>query len=549
MKYKNHPIILFKSLGLVFFSLLIIVSMLISMVTEGIKKVGWSEVKNTLQGLFKYLSSMDFSSTNKYVLLGVIAYFLWIIFSFIRYFFYWKNSEIVLTEEHLHSNRVGLFYKAHKQVPLKKISNVNLKRNLFYTLFNVYEVKVDIDSSETANEADYSIVLSNQNAHKLMNDIYRIKGVEKGSHATKHNIKDTITNDNIKVDDSKNNNDSIKTENIKFAYKFGFWESIRHLILDLAMINIVLTVIGIISVKYGSLFILLVAVLSVFKQLIQSFDRAFGFQIQREKDTIQLSYGLMNTNTFTIPLSNVISISTHQSILARVFKKKCLKLNLIGFANNPNETGLISLYMSEKELEEYAEKVIPELSMFEENKQILIDNGKLNSSDTLNNAEILSDNKTLNSSKLSDIHNEGNPVIEKPNNVLYYHFMLYSILFLPFGIIISIPLKMYWIIFIPVPLIFLMSLISFYKVRIRITDKSIIAIKGIFSKETEIFPYSKIESVKLSQNIISKNFNICSLTVFYKGGALGVDSFDTGYYKVGTFDEIMKYYKNGEKKQ
>lgn len=411
----------------------------------------------------------------------------------------YKNFSIRLNETGICSEYKGMLKNKKKEVPLSHISNVNLNANIVYLLFGLREVKIDINSSETAMEDDYSIVLKKSQAEELKDKIREYSSENNGYTMNLQNESYIKTYDDKDV----------------FEYKFNLNEVLRHILLSTGPFTAILFISGVISKlgdKNGSL--LFISIFIIIKDILSGINDFYGLRLVADRESIHISHGITEIKTFDIPRKNIISISTSQSFLARIFGYKCISLDVIGMGNISGEGNLASLYMRTKKLEDYSKKSGLEIELEE---------------------KISTDGK----------------YIYKPYNKLYkYYFMssLWTLLLVLFAPYIS-QNRLIQILSLPISLLASVT-IAYMRAHIKninMSSKSFVIVSGIFSKTTEIVPYTKIDIVEKKQNFVQKYLGLASVNIYMRDHKAGKTVENTGLYLESTFDPLIDYYLNGEK--
>ncbi|SFE54935.1 PH domain-containing protein [Peptostreptococcus sp. D1] len=506
--YRNSPVIILKAFNII----ALIMTSTIFFIIKYVEKAASKNQSNS-----SIIKSIDYwikqILANKYATIMLILLMLVTVVLLFRYFFYWKSSNIIVDKETVYSNKIGLFFKNRKQVNIKNIANVNLKGGIFYRFLGVYNVTIDINSSETANEFDYSIVLAKRKAHELSDIIAK-------------SIQLNVKPENISF--NKNDTFSCDTENFPKEYAFTSKEFVIHLIMNISLINVALFIFGIIS-SFGSSYILLIIAFAyTIKHIITEMNKSYNLHVKRFDEKITISYGFLSTNKFDIPIDKIIYAYTEQSFMAKIFGYKCIRIDTIGLSNNENETGLISLYLNNDKLKYISSIILPELY-----------------DDLILSSAV---HKSSKSKEISNTSNEASKrLLSRAASALYYYLIYLSIVLIPIGILIYIPFKSPWILLAIAPIIIILSVFFYLNEKLCIDKHSITSVKGIFTSKKSVIPVDQIEALALEQNLLQKIFKLKSLVIYFRGGAFGKTLEVIRHFDEDTFNDIVEYYINGEK--
>lgn len=506
--YRNSPVIILNAFNII----ALIMINAIYFITKYVEKSASKNQSNSsiIKNIGYWIKQI---LENKYATNILILLMLVTIALLFRYFLYWKNSNIVVDEETVYSNKIGLFFKNRKQVNIKNIANVNLKSGIFYRFLGVYNVTIDINSTETANEFDYSIVLPKREAHELADII---------SKAIQSDVKFENAEFN-KKDDS-----SCDSENFSREYAFTNKEFIIHLIFNVSLINIVIFISGIISSFRSNYILLIIAFAYTIKYIIVQMNKSYNLHVKRFDEKITITYGFLNTNKFDIPIDKIIYAYTDQSFMAKIFGYKCILIDTIGLSNNENETGLISLYLKSDKLKHISSIILPEFY------DDLILSSSVNKNDK---SEEVSNTSNKSSKKL----------LSRPFSAFYYYLIYLSTILIPIGILIYIPFRSLWILLAIASIIILLSTFFYINGKMCIDKYNITSVKGVFTSKKSIIPIEQIEALKLEQNLFQKLFKLRSLVIYFRGGAFGKTLEVIQNFDEDVFNDIAEYYINGEK--
>lgn len=347
---------------------------------------------------------------------------------------------------------------------------------------------MDTDSTETLKNADYQLVVKMKDAVLIKNLINSLK---------EENQEYIFENDIEEI----NENYIVKT--------FSGKDILRHIFLSISpivtLIQIGLVMFPIIfdeqaKISLPIVFLVILVYLGIF--ITRQLNRINNLTITRKTNEIDISYGFLTTEHFSVPINKIQSLESEQSFFARVFNYKIYKINAVGVGNEKEESNILNVYLKSNEADKNLKDMLPEFKI------------------------------------------ESNFI---PQNINYIKYL--SIIYLIVALIFSTILvynNYFWISLI-FDLILIIAIILQLKYNyISLQSDRIVIKRGLFSVLTRTVYYEKIDTITIHQNILSKIFKIQKLKVTFRGKT-GKDNIYTGYFKEGFFDKIVEFYRNGEK--
>lgn len=431
-----------------------------------------------------------------FVIVGVVSYLRYLNFTFLLDT---ENEEFIITE--------GVFNKTKTAIQLHKIQQVNINQSFIQRLIGVYELDVDTAGSNKKEGAIKAI------SHELALELkFRLleNEVKKNSSDTKEPKFEKSTEKSLqdetpfikisflsllKIGITSNYGKSISLLLLFFITISDYIKRITGRdVLNDKTIDIYVNKNFIIQTVAILVLLLLASVLVI--NLVRIVFRYFDYKITRQKGSLLLSFGLLNTKS-TIIKPEKVQITT---VTSNYFQKK---MNLVELKIRQATSG-------EKEERKSAIE-IPGCSESESDAIL----------------------KLL----FGEVPKKG--LMLKPN----FRTLGFS-LFLSIGLPLSgFAAFGYWIMPVIfgygylVPLyIFLVGLVQFFKFknnRLFIDDHFIIKQSGAWDISNEIIKPTKIQSITTSQLFWHKNLNIGSITLHTAGGEIS--------FQLGNFATIKKY--------
>lgn len=329
--YRYHPLYIVKP---VFRSLLVFVIFF------------GQELVNIFEGnfSFKELKSEGWL-TVLFIALGIFILFLLplIINAGITYF----KSEVVLSEKTLNYRKITFFSKTSKETPLNQITNLNFNRGILDRIFSTVDLHLDIDSTQTASESDYSILLSLEDAEefKKMFNQYRESHQERENFDLEKNLK--------------------KHKLYNFQYEYSSHEIWRHIFLSSSFFIIVLAITLEIFIFTDylanfSLFAIVLLIIPFAVDIIKNISQYYAYKVKANKQSITWQSGFFENKEFSISKSNICAIQVKQSLLARIFQYYSLDIEVVGVGNDGQELMTLVLYKKKEELLKIFNEILTE---------------------------------------------------------------------------------------------------------------------------------------------------------------------------------------------
>ncbi len=328
------------------------------------------------------------------VLLGLLAFFLIIgiiVFFQIRR---WRRTYIEIDETNMTLHRATLVRKDYV-IAMQNISSINQEQTLVQKIFGVYTMKIDTNTTATADETDISIILNRKKSvefREVIDERLRMvaNAASTATTATTANTSSAANTDNpgASVTDPYNHLDvvfenpeiaglgweALSEDNCDISYSAG--ETVKHsilstgfagLLLAIAAIGVAVIVADEIELSSNGLMDLLlaaiaviVAVWSIVGAAVKKYLLYYNFRAKRDGDYILLQYGLTTTRRFRLPVDKINTVYVKQSGLARIFKLYEVHISAIGLGDGDDEIKNVLLYGNRSETRENLMKLLPE---------------------------------------------------------------------------------------------------------------------------------------------------------------------------------------------
>ncbi|MCT4632417.1 MAG: PH domain-containing protein [Firmicutes bacterium] len=488
VEFRNHVLIIFKKIIGLFIAVAIFLARLIDKVN-----------------IFEEGGAV-------FIILAVVSFLLILVTT--NAYIKWKNTIYTISNGYLNYKYRGLFRKKNKEVRLSQISNINLERSLLDKVFSIGKVKIDISSSHTAKETDFEILLS-------MNEAERIKEIL--SLKTSNEVVEEVLADETNIASEEHKDFTACVENIKrinfknifdrsiisglskkgsysgqsHTRNFTPWEGIRHSVFDISIFSILFFGFALFMMfsemkDKGRIVALFIILRSVY-DLAKSLNEKINFSCKREGDHLEIQYGMMNTDRFTIPVNKITGIGSKQSLFSRMFGYTALRITAVGVGNDKSENQMMSLYMKNTELDDYLSKILPEYQL-------------------------------------------ENSYMKQSVKVLFISLIPSLTVCISLGYMLSgffEDWRMY-IYIISTCLALLNPFLGYLNEGLHVTEESIVIQKGVFRIIRETIDYSEIDQISLIQGPLYRLVGLRKLKIMYKGNS-GAKTLVSGYYSGEVF--------------
>jgi putative membrane protein len=447
---------------------------------------------------------VKFDSLNKLLFFGSIAAVVVLIgvISYLQYLFFTfhideENNEFVIQK--------GVFNKTRITIQLHKIQQVNINQSLIQRLVGVYKLEIDTAGSDK-KEASISAIsheLATILKERLINHSQQETIVDSDKIAIEENATSFIKIGILSLVKIGFTSNYIKSFALIFVFFTTIIENLQQLNTDVinedevthyldALPNITSFIIVV------GIFIVLILIVNLFRTILKYFD----FTIQKNKQAIILSYGLLSTKNTLLNPNKVQKIKITQNY----FQKK-LDVTTIG------------VHQASSDVEKVKEKdqiEVPGCNETERNAILILLLGKLPKKGT---------QYLPNWRKLA---------------VNLFFFLLVPILitlFLNYNT--EFVTWTEWFVYTSVFFVFagIMLWFSFKNYKLFVSNDFIIKQNGAWDIDTTIIEPYKIQAIETQQFFWQKATNIGSVTLSTAGGTL---SFTTGNYS--EIKELVNYW-------
>lgn len=272
-------------------------------------------------------------------------------------FFAWKRTYISVTNENFIYDKRTVFFQKKVNVKLLQISTVNFQKGIVDRIFGTYTVKLDIDSSATAEKTDFHLVFKEDLAKAFEAEILSAKG----EHATSANDNSCTASPIqelapiISFDTGRILLHSLFMTPIWGAIAFGA-----------ALAGVSVPFMELSPIFYPIVFLLglpVALILSFLSSLLRNVFLYHNFTLSKNQNELVISFGLITKRTFRLPLSKTNAVIVKQSFFGRIFGMYYAEIINVGMGNEQERLSPVFCLMLKKQaLERVLEEAVPEFA-------------------------------------------------------------------------------------------------------------------------------------------------------------------------------------------
>ncbi len=475
---RNHITIIFERLGFVFFTLLLF---------------GLNSLQNSVNEIFNpdFWRSLTAEATdlnNVAVVFGGIAFLVFVLVVLLVSLRYWQKTFFYIDGQNFIFERKTLF-KKYSKLPIANISTVNVQRSIFERLVGTGKVKLDLNSSHTANRTDFAFVLPVALAEELRNTLANIKAGTQGDGSL---VPDITGEPSPCV---------ARREIISFSAA----EVLRHKVLSIPIVQGVVAISAVIgaSVPNGEaawnmqsfINLMLFGIAGYAGVMIWGALNLAGYRVESDDKHLYINCGLIKKTSYTFAYEKVNAVFIKQPVLARIFGLYSIEVAVVGLGNEKAETPQLCLLVNKDQME----KVIAQCA-----------------------ADFTCGGMTIPSHKAALI----------PAAVQTVFFSALTLLLLA----TSFPYT--WLTFAGVFVLSALGGWLSYKTKTIAYDNDVFHYsKGIFAKQKAMFKYGDIQDTRIKTNLLLRGMNVGRLSLNILSGAK-MKAHTTGYFKLPDLETV-----------
>ncbi len=474
---RNHITIIIERLGVVFLTLILAIS---GNISNSLNRIFDPEF---WKGLFSEASSLN----DTVVVLGGLGLLLIVGIVLSIAFLHWLKTFFYIDGQNFIYERKTLF-KKYSKLPIANIATVNIQRSVFERFAGTSKVKLDLNSSHTANRTDFSFVLRQNDAEALRSTLYTLKARQDANNPAKTK---TVTTES-----------SLRQPVISFSNT----EVIRHKLLSIslwqALAGIFVIFVAPLLDAQGSrdlksiLPVALVTLAGAAALMIWGTLNLLGYTVERDEKNIFIQCGLIKKTSYTFESQKIHAVFVKQPVLARIFGLYSIEVAVVGLGNEKAETPQLCLLVNKAQ----AEKVLLQCA-----------------------ADFECQGTTIPSHKAALIPATIQALVP---TVAVLVFFMYSLF--PYAYAVSAATFIF---------IALRGWLSYKTKTIAYDDSVFHYAKGIFSKRKVMFKYGNIQDTRIKTNFLLSRLGAGRMSLNILSGSK-MKAHQTGYFELPHFEQV-----------
>ena len=267
-------------------------------------------------GVFSSLETASFApgyflAISGLFILGSLAVSFW-------FYLVWKNFDFEITEDTF-DIRSGVIQKKKREIPLHRIQNVDVRRNIFQRALGIAKVNLETAGGQTSEASLKYVEL--EKAQGIQEKVRRLKQKdlsveESSSESPLFEISEkelgilSVTSLNMAA---------ISAIAVAFSF-FGF----AGQFVEEAVNALGFAFLGFIAV--GAVLV------SVLISAASNINKYYGFKLYRQGDSLEYERGLLNRSEGSIPFEKIQNLRIEENPLKRLFGYSTLKVETAGYS-------------------------------------------------------------------------------------------------------------------------------------------------------------------------------------------------------------------------
>jgi len=283
---------------------------------------------------------------------------------------YYRASGYKLTDKEIKCNR-GVLFRKRSVLDYTKVHAINKKQSLFHRIFGIAILTVDSGSTNTAHQAEITIIEKAKTVDALMVELNARKEGDVQTAAPLENEVLLSDKDSLYRFTSKKKMLYTLIHIVSTAFFTALFGIFAIVVLGVCKLLLQLDGLG----TWGEYFLysvlitvgamLLFSLFSFIGYTIQSFVRYHNFSITKRGNDIQISFGLLERHTNTFSYDRIKAVKISQGLVQRMLGFAMIKLEVIGYTNNGGndnnaELGVLVPFCKYDEVGEILCRVLPD---------------------------------------------------------------------------------------------------------------------------------------------------------------------------------------------
>lgn len=283
---------------------------------------------------------------------------------------FYRTSGYELTDKEIRCHR-GVLFRKRSVLDYQRVHAINKKQTLFQRLFGIAVLTVDSGSTNTAHQAEITIIEKAETVDALLSALHTLK--EGGTPAPTPAQEEVLLSDRDSLYRFTSKKKLLYTfiNIVSTAFFTAVFGVLAILVIGLCKLLLQLDGLG----TWGEYFLvallitvgatLLFSLFSFIGCMIHSFVGYHNFAITRRGNDIQISFGLLERHTNTFSYDRIKAAKISQSLVQRMLGFAAIKLEVIGYMNDSGnnegaELGVLVPFCRYAEIGEILGRILPD---------------------------------------------------------------------------------------------------------------------------------------------------------------------------------------------
>lgn len=402
------------------------------------------------------------------VFVGIVSLsLLWEYVVWRRYDYYFEEDSLRITH--------GVFRRDEREIPYRRIQNVNIKKNIVQRVLDI--AKVDFETAGGADtEASLKYVKQDE-ARNIQERVKQFKREKEGEEKTEEEEREKLF-ELSSTDLLAYSFLSVNTKSIAIGLtSLGLLSSVGVGLAD----GIGLAPVLVLSVL-GIFFIAVMWVFNAASNYIQYYD----FKLWRERDTLEYERGLLNRSEGSIPVEKVQGVSIEENFLKRQIDYATMKIETAGLSNEQQvKSDEVAVPLAKRwEVIEFAQR----LEAFQDLDVMSI------------------------------------PSRARRRYIGRYSIGLGALVAAGFFVNTYVISFNYLFLLLLVPFTLVAAHLKWANKGYQLQDTHFISVNGFWSRRTAVTPYYRVQNLIQTETVFQRRWNLSSLTLDTAGNLISSDS-------------------------
>lgn len=339
---RNHITVVAERLGFVFVMLAVVAVNFLQQSLEG-------DFSNLFSASFwRYM--LDSAAEKSFpALIGAVALVAAVIFVVLISLRFWSKTSFYISGTDFIYTR-STFFKKTSRLPMQNIASVNLERSIFERIVGTAKVKLDLNSSHTADRTDFAFVLKLPQAQELRSELLRLRERAR-SGAESAQPPEYFES----AEDAARAAGDGFVEVIHFPTALAF----RHKLLSIPFMQTLVAVSAIVAAPVADTsgtFDLksLAALLAVSAAggiffIVRGALNLGDYRVLTDGSTVRITCGVLKKSEYVFERGRINAVVVRQPVLARIFGLSLAEVAVVGLGNEKNETPQLTLLTTKAE--------------------------------------------------------------------------------------------------------------------------------------------------------------------------------------------------------